>query len=311
MNFTNLQYFRTVAEELNFTKAAQKLYISQQSLSNHIKRLEDEYQVLLFNRTPNLTLTEAGKSLYENSIKILTAKANAVAELNDIRDFKSSQISIGIHQARAHGDFSQILKKYHETYPQVKINLFEGTHQVLAEELKKQTIDLAMCVEFPPNDFLSIKLYNDRQYIVMSREIYEKYCDFSLDVCNREKAGTFDLFLKCPFVSCNIGTWTGYTLNALATRYKAQLNVSVNAHTFLTMVELCRIGLGAGLMSDVIMSDEMRNQKDLMFFLLDEPEVRRNMFFYMNNNVYHSKALSKFINLSLEYYRHSESVHFD
>lgn len=303
MNFTNLEYFRVVAEELNITKAAQKLYISQQSLSNHIKRLEDEYQVLLFNRSPNLTLTEAGKSLYENAVKILTAKTNAVNELNDIRDFKSSQLSIGIHQARAHGDFSLILKKYRETYPQVKLTLIEGTRQRLIEQLKKKTLDLAMCAELPSNDFLQIKLYKDLQYVVMSREIYEKYCDFSLDECNKEKAGTFNLFQKCPFVSCGMDTWTGSALYSLASRYKTQLNISVNADTFLTMVELCRIGLGAGLVSDVILSNEMRNQKDLLFFLLNEPEVERNMFFYMNKDVYHSKALSKFVNMSLEYYR--------
>lgn len=67
MNFLNLHYFMVCAEELNFTRAAKRLFISQQSLSNHIKKLEEEYGVLLFNRGTHITLTEAGSCLYRNA----------------------------------------------------------------------------------------------------------------------------------------------------------------------------------------------------------------------------------------------------
>ena len=61
MNFRNLEYFLAAAEEKNITRAAKKLYISQQSLSEHIAKLEDELGVPLFERTPNLKLTYAGE----------------------------------------------------------------------------------------------------------------------------------------------------------------------------------------------------------------------------------------------------------
>ena len=51
INFLNLEYFLAAAEELNFTRAAKRLYISQQSLSNHISNMEKEFDVVLFNRT--------------------------------------------------------------------------------------------------------------------------------------------------------------------------------------------------------------------------------------------------------------------
>ena len=74
MNFLNLYYFRVAAEELSFTNAAKRLFISQQSLSNHISRLENEFGVILFNRTQPITLTEAGKSLYASSKVLLHQK---------------------------------------------------------------------------------------------------------------------------------------------------------------------------------------------------------------------------------------------
>lgn len=60
MNFLHLKYFLLVAEELNITRAAERLYISQQSLSNHISNMEKELDVKLFTRSPKLSLTYAG-----------------------------------------------------------------------------------------------------------------------------------------------------------------------------------------------------------------------------------------------------------
>ena len=62
MNLLSLYYFVELAKELHVTNTAQKLYISQQSLSNHISNLEKEFDVILFNRTLPLTLTYAGQA---------------------------------------------------------------------------------------------------------------------------------------------------------------------------------------------------------------------------------------------------------
>ena len=74
INFLNLEYFLVAAEELNFTRAAKRLYISQQSLSNHISNLEKEFDVVLFNRTSPLTLTYAGQALQTRARQLLDLK---------------------------------------------------------------------------------------------------------------------------------------------------------------------------------------------------------------------------------------------
>lgn len=71
INFLNLEYFLAAAEELNFTRAAKRLYISQQSLSNHISNMEKEFDVVLFNRTSPLTLTYAGQALKVRARELL------------------------------------------------------------------------------------------------------------------------------------------------------------------------------------------------------------------------------------------------
>ena len=77
MNLLSLYYFVELAKELHVTNTAQKLYISQQNLSQHIQRLEQYYGVPLFHRKPKLALTYAGEQLYAVAVKILPRNMNS------------------------------------------------------------------------------------------------------------------------------------------------------------------------------------------------------------------------------------------
>ena len=100
INFLNLEYFLVAAEELNFTRAAKRLYISQQSLSNHISNLEKEFDVVLFNRTSPLTLTYAGQALKTRARELLDLRDETYKEISDIKDFSTGQLSIGVSHTR-------------------------------------------------------------------------------------------------------------------------------------------------------------------------------------------------------------------
>ncbi len=78
MNLLSLYYFVELAKELHFTNTAQKLYISQQNLSQHIQKLEQYYGVVLFHRKPKLTLTYAGEQLLASATKILAEEKDLV-----------------------------------------------------------------------------------------------------------------------------------------------------------------------------------------------------------------------------------------
>lgn len=93
INFFKPEYFLVAAEELNFTKAAKKLFISQQSLSNHISNMEKEFDVILFNRTTPLTLTYAGQALKAKARQMLELRDETYRELSDIKDFSVGQLT--------------------------------------------------------------------------------------------------------------------------------------------------------------------------------------------------------------------------
>ena len=96
MNFQHLKYFLTVAEELNITRAAERLYISQQSLSNHIANLERELDVKLFTRSPKLSLTYAGGLLVDTATEILDLHRQYLSKVGDINKQYVGALRVGI-----------------------------------------------------------------------------------------------------------------------------------------------------------------------------------------------------------------------
>ena len=142
INFLNLEYFLVAAEELNFTKAAKKLFISQQSLSNHISNMEKEFDVILFNRTTPLTLTYAGQALKAKARQMLELRDETYRELSDIKDFSVGQLTLGLSHTRGRVILPEILPVFKERYPNIDLKLVEGNSSELADDLLHGNIDL-------------------------------------------------------------------------------------------------------------------------------------------------------------------------
>lgn len=91
----SFKIFMTVAEELSIVKAAKRSFVTQQCVSDHIKRLEEEYGVLLFNRKPHLSLTEAGEVMFQylRSTKIL--ESNMERTLQEMSAGRKGSFTVG------------------------------------------------------------------------------------------------------------------------------------------------------------------------------------------------------------------------
>ena len=101
MNIRSIEYFLITAEEMNFTRAAERLYISQQALSSHIKRLEEEYHVQLFARKPSLHLTLEGEQMVFYGKQILDSDKKMLAAFSDISTNCRGTLKVGISRLRS------------------------------------------------------------------------------------------------------------------------------------------------------------------------------------------------------------------
>ena len=153
MDIRVLEYFVTTAEELNITKSAAKLNMSQPPLSMQIKKLEEELQTVLFIRgKTQLELTESGKLLYRRAKEIISLNNNTRDEIIAMSRGITGTIAIGLVDGAvlniAAGWFAGFIKEY----PGVRFRIAHGNSDDLTEKLRSGLISLAVIT--PPYDQL-------------------------------------------------------------------------------------------------------------------------------------------------------------
>ena len=148
MNLTALKYVLTVAEMLSFTKAAEKLHISQQALSNHVRNIEQKLGVVLFNRGKRITLTYAGVRFVHYATELLRVESQMYTEMERIANQESGILRIAASPARAATFLPEILDAFMAEYPYTKIIATEAHPQFIDDMLDSRQTDIV--VGMPP-----------------------------------------------------------------------------------------------------------------------------------------------------------------
>ena len=145
MDFRTQRYFVTVAEELNFTRAAEKLQMSQPPLSNTIRELEEDLGVQLFIRGKrHLQLTEAGRVLLQRSRQMLELAEKTREELRTYGEELSGRLFIATVDGRAPHLAARWITGFREEYPGVTFDLTNGSSDEVIERLLRGLADLAI-----------------------------------------------------------------------------------------------------------------------------------------------------------------------
>lgn len=203
MNLLSLYYFVVLSRELHVTNAAQKLYISQQNLSQHIQRLEKFYGVTLFYRKPKLALTYAGEQLFQAASKILAEESDLVGRLSSISTNKTGHLKIGMPAYRGQICLPEILPRFYEKWPQVTIQFMDKTSEKMEEMVCDGELDFYIGVERPGDSQLEITaLLNDRIFLVCSNVLLERYYpDNFADLKNQAINGAdLSCFSRFPYL---------------------------------------------------------------------------------------------------------------
>ena len=145
MDFRSLQYFITVAQELNFTRAAEKLQMSQPPLSNQIRALEEELGVRLFIRGKRrLSLTEAGTLLLQRAIQMMELSEKTRRDLSSLGNELSGTVCLGMVEGRAPYLAARWIAGFQEEYPLVRYELWNGSSDDVLDRLHRGLVDLAV-----------------------------------------------------------------------------------------------------------------------------------------------------------------------
>lgn len=178
MEFRHLRYFLAVAEELHFTRAAEKLNIGQPPLSQQIQALEEELGVMLFNRTRRkVALTEAGTHFVIKAREMLRISGELPGELQAIAQGKTGELRIGFTTTGLLVDeLSEPLKAFRRQFPDVRVTLSEMYSQQQFTALQNDDIDVGYVRVTPgtARDGLNIRVLRRDQLCVVLPDDHPK-----------------------------------------------------------------------------------------------------------------------------------------
>ena len=212
MELRHLKYFLTVAQELHFRKASEKLFVAQSALSTQIKMLEEELGVQLFNRNKrNVQLTEAGKYLANGVNNIFEQLSYLKNTAKLIDSGLIGNVKIGYVSSAMNSILLGIISKIHKDFSKIKIELFEMPPAVQLEAIKagnldvgflrgalsdkdiqkkvvfEETYSIVLPLNHPVNqkNFKSLKDIAEDQIIILPRSAGESYYDTLIYLCNK------------------------------------------------------------------------------------------------------------------------------
>ena len=172
MELRQIRYFLKVAELLNFSEASKALFITQSTLSQQIRQLENEFDTILFERNSHeVSLTEAGKQFMRYARKVMIDVDDCTQKMDDLKNMLTGELNIGVTFT-----FSPLLTEtvleFMKLYPHVRLNVFYKTMSELMDMLQRREVDFVLA--FKPTDrndkIESHVLFNNHLSVVVSEQ---------------------------------------------------------------------------------------------------------------------------------------------
>ncbi len=308
----DMQYVYELYKEGNFSKAAAKLFISQPALSMAIQKTEASIGMPLFDRsTRPMRLTPAGEIYIDAIKKTLNLEQDLSQQLDDIRSLKTGNISLGGTNYINSYILPDILFGFNREYPELKINLKEGSAYQMQNMLKERSIDLSISCN--PNiivNFKGFQLFTDHLLVAVPKHIpvpdEVSQCTLSAaDIINKKHLST-----KYPSVSISIFRNLDFILLEEGNNlYERSMKIFENAgfspsvkiqlSQLVTAQHLAESGFATTFISDRLIK---YNNSNLNYFKLEDKESLRTFYILSHPDRYISNAVSAFIKYIQNYF---------
>ena len=304
MNFQSMEYFAAVAKNRSFTRAADALHITQQTLSAHIAGIERELGCPLLIRHIPLELTYAGEVFLRYATEFNTKYDCMLHEFGDILNNQTGKLRIGIAFTRGHAIMPELIAAFQKEYPGVDVELIESSNDVLQKYLLDGTIDLAIAnfsVRIP--GIILRDFYEEEMVLIVStallQNIYGKQTEAIIQEVSRHHR--YSLLAPCPFLLNREHDLVGRIgRNILATDNFVP-SVHACSDNIATLLALCAMGKGACISpKNLAFSILSKEQLDTLHVFTLGKEARYPIKFACLEQSYEWNMISRFIESSLK-----------
>lgn len=308
--FRNFRYVYTVYEEGSFTKAAEKLFIAQPSLSVAIKNIEKEIGADLFERRGGgVRLTEVGRAYITAAEKMIRAENQFKRELNDIQGLESGQIILGGSNYLSSYVLPKIINRFTALHPRVNISLVEANSHNLMELLDQERIDVIVDNVEPSDKYIRHSLLEEEILLCVPKENpVNKGLEENRIEPDQIYAGEIDLISVAPvsletfknekFILLKPGNNMLSRAMELFAKHRIEPKVSFSVDQLNISYALTDSGVGLSFVPDTFFKYGQFRKSVVLYKV--EKQCSRTLHIAHLRNKYCSKAMDEFINLARE-----------
>lgn len=285
MDIRQIKVFSTVAKHLNFTKAAEELFITQSSVSKIIRSLEDELGMVLFHRSPKIQLTDIGKELYRKSDLLISLIESIPNDIQEVAELNRGFIRIGIPPITGSAFFPQIIGKFKKLYPNIEIRLIEEGSKVIEDLLDKRELDLGVVCSLPKD----ANAYHMMHYL-------KSPLLAGINVNNplsRKKVITFEELKGEPLILMQ-ENFSLYDLIIHRCHEKGIIpNIVCHSSQRDFIIEMVAADIGITFLPENI--SQKTNRPEIVFVPIEDPQIYLNLLVIWKKNTYLSFASKKWL----------------
>lgn len=308
--FQGMKYVYAVYQEKSFSKAAEKLFISQPSLSANVKREEEIVGYPIFDRsTKPVSLTEPGARYIQAAERIMTVESEFAEFMNDWGHLRTGSLVLGGSSLYSSWVLPPLMGKFAEDYPQVHLELVESNTAKLETMLQNGEIDLVM-----DNSEWDMKIFDRQVYrqehlvlaVPKSFEINKGLEEFQITEQSihdqsflKDSVPTVDLslFRREPFILLKPRNDTRLRAMRLCGKYNFTPDILFELDQQMTSYNITSSGMGISFISDTLISKVPSNSR-IVYYKPDHELGSRNLYFYWKKGRYLNTIMREFLKLS-------------
>ncbi|RUR09726.1 LysR family transcriptional regulator [Legionella sp. km772] len=291
MELKLVRVFVEVVRQGGFSKAAERLFSTQSTVSKAIKQLENELGLLLLERfkTHHL-LTAAGEIVYRRGVKLLAEREDLLKELDEIRGLKQGRLRLGISPVGSSLFFAPLFARYNQRYPGIEVELIEHGGDKLAELLHAGDIDFAGTL---------LPVSEEFDYQALHSEPLVALLVGGHPLAKKETLSLLDL-KEIPFILFGSGFALHRVILDACHRAGFEPKVVAQSSQIDFMLELVSAGLGVTFLPRLVAKHRANHR--VQSILLLESELQWNMAMAWRRNAYLSEAAKAWLALVKEVY---------
>ena len=307
--FQGMHYIYEVYKEMNFSRAARNLFISQPSLSAAVKKAEAQIGFPVFDRSSNpIQLTDLGRE-YIRSIETIMEVENSFQNyVNDMRELKSGSISIGGTNLFASYVLPPVLSRFTELYPQIHVHLTEATTSELTKRLFSGSLDLLIDNQSMDPAIYGKSFFCEEHLLLTvptqfaSNQRLKNYALTAADIRDNRPLLShippvpLKDFQDEPFLLLRAGNDTRKRADRICHNSHFLPQIKLELEQQITAYNLSRYGMGISFSSDTLIRHVPEDER-LVYYKLNHQDALREVNFYYKRKRYMPKTVTTFLEM--------------